>query len=194
VAPPIAKIVGSYSDVSADLVALTIHPVNSARPQAFGAEAWFDGVDEPEYEIDGGRKCKDVEGWIRGGGAGLNAPKRMVLECRLTDKFAVNWDMVLVDSKKLFVPIPEQFLTNGSRDSLVSLLDHAEEKLKCSQVIVYLRKDRKDLGAVMKLFMYLGFAVLDPGPHPLLPFVPSDDQVYLAYQIDEEDEDEDDDY
>jgi len=86
------------------------------------------------------------------------------------------------------VAVPDEFLPHGSRDSLVSLLDYAEEHLRCSHVIVAIRKDRKDLSVLLKPFMYLGFVLLRP-VHPLVPPVAmattpeSAEVAYLAYVV-----------
>jgi ornithine decarboxylase antizyme 1 len=117
----------------------------------------------------------------------------LTFNCQLADNVAVSWQTLLVDRRKLYISIQDKFLPSGSRESLVSLLDYAESTLKCSDIVVCLRNDRPDRPAVMRLFMYLGFALLDPGS-PLIP-VSSGDVAYMAYHIeaDEEDDDDDDD-
>lgn len=82
-------------------------------------------------------------------------------KCPLSDEKEVEWKTLLVDGT-LYVDIPAQIMPEGSRDSLVSLLEFAEEKLECEKVFVCFNKDRKDRAALMRAFMFLGFTVVPP--------------------------------
>lgn len=82
-------------------------------------------------------------------------------KCPLSDEKEFEWKTLLVDGT-LYVDIPASMLPEGSRDSLVSLLEFAEEKLECEKVFVCFKKDRKDRAALMKVFMFLGFSVVSP--------------------------------
>jgi len=92
----------------------------------------------------------------------------------------VHWDTLLI-GKTLFVEIPADILPEGSRESFVSLLEHAEDVLGCSKVIVCFKKNRPDQGSLIRTFMFLGFALVAPGTHQLAV---SGDLIYLAYSID----------
>lgn len=82
-------------------------------------------------------------------------------KCPLSDEKEVEWKTLLVDGT-LYVDIPVGIMPEGSRDSLVSLLEFAEEKLECEKVFVCFNKDRKDRAALMRAFMFLGFTVVPP--------------------------------
>lgn len=82
-------------------------------------------------------------------------------KCPLSDEKQVEWKTLLVDGT-LYVDIPTHIMPEGSRDSLVSLLEFAEEKLECEKVFVCFNKDRKDRVALMRAFMFLGFTVVAP--------------------------------
>lgn len=82
-------------------------------------------------------------------------------KCPLSEEKEVEWKTLLVDGT-LYVDIPTSMLPEGSRDSLVSLLEFAEEKLECEKVFVCFKKDRKDRAALMRVFMFLGFNVVPP--------------------------------
>jgi len=117
--------------------------------------------------------------------------QRLTFESRLADDVSFSWQTLLVDRKKLFVLVPDKLLQNGSRDSFVRLLDYAESTLKCSHVVVYFKKDRKDVSSVMRLFMYFGFTLLKP-EHGLIA-TSSADMLYMAYSVDfSADDDEED--
>jgi len=111
-----------------------------------------------------------------------SAVQRLTFESRLADEVSFSWQTLLVDRKKLFVFVPDKLLQHGSRDSFVSLLEYAESILKCSHIIVYFKKDRKDMSSVMRLFMYFGFTLLKPGQS--LIAASSSDMLYMAYSVD----------
>jgi hypothetical protein len=92
----------------------------------------------------------------------------------------VHWDTLLI-GKTLFVEIPADILPEGSRESFVSLLEHAEDVLGCSKVIICFKKNRADQASLIRTFMFLGFSLVAPGTHQLAV---SRDLVYLAYSID----------
>lgn len=82
-------------------------------------------------------------------------------KCPLSEEKQVEWSTLLIDGV-LYVDIPTSMLPEGSRDSLISLLEFAEEKLECEKVFVCFKKDRKDRAALMRVFMFLGFNVVSP--------------------------------
>lgn len=82
-------------------------------------------------------------------------------KCPLSDEKEVEWRTLLVDGT-LYVDMPVHIMPAGSRDSLVSLLEFAEEKLECDKVFVCFNRERKDRAALMRAFMFLGFTVVPP--------------------------------
>jgi len=109
----------------------------------------------------------------------------------------VEWETILLESR-LYVEVPPGILPEGSRESLIELLEYAEEKLKCSHVILCFKRARPDRGSLLRVFNFFGFWVLPPS-HALAPR--SEDLLYMAYAIDgdaassssEDDDDDDDD-
>lgn len=97
----------------------------------------------------------------------------------LTDNLLVKWESLLLDSR-LYIQLPSNNLHQGGRDSLVELLDIAEEQLGCSQVIVMFTRNRQDVAQLMRTFKFLGFETLPPG-HEWLP--PATDHHFMAYNI-----------
>jgi len=76
-------------------------------------------------------------------------------------------------SKGCFIEAPEEALSS-SKESLVELLDHAEEKGSTEAHLV-LSKNRPDLRATMQSMMFLGFNLVAPtGPS---------DTVVLRYEL-----------
>jgi hypothetical protein len=91
----------------------------------------------------------------------------------------VTWETLLI-GKTLFIEIPSDILPEGSKESFVSVLEHAEEVLGCSKVIVCFKKNRDDRESLIRTFMFLGFVLVAPGTHQLAV---SGDLMYLAYSI-----------
>lgn len=82
-------------------------------------------------------------------------------KCPLSEEKEFEWKTLLVNGT-LYVDVPASMLPEGSRDSLISLLEFAEEKLECEKVFVCFKKDRKDRAALMRVFMFMGFSVVSP--------------------------------
>ena len=85
----------------------------------------------------------------------------MSFKCPLSEEKQVEWNTLLVNGI-LYVDIPTSVLPEGSRDSFVSLLEFAEEKLECEKVFVCFKRNRADRAALMRVFMFLGFTVVPP--------------------------------
>jgi ornithine decarboxylase antizyme 1 len=81
--------------------------------------------------------------------------------CSLSDEKEVEWKTLLVNGI-LYVDIPSSVLPDGSRDSFVSLLEFAEDKLDCEKVYVCFKRNRPDKTALMRVFMFFGFSVVPP--------------------------------
>ena len=67
-------------------------------------------------------------------------------------------------------------------DSFVALLEYAETDLQVSHVVVRLTKTQSDLSAVVRLFMFFGFAPLPP-THALMSLIKCEGCVCLAYDV-----------
>jgi len=100
-------------------------------------------------------------------------------QCPLSDQKEVEWKTLLVNGT-LYVDIPASVLPEGSRDSFVSLLEFAEEKLECEKVFVCFKRNRPDRQALMRVFMFLGFTVVPPDSKE----VPQNDDIMsMVYNI-----------
>jgi len=103
----------------------------------------------------------------------------LIFKLRLTENMEVRWE-TLIHDRKLYIQVPNGILPDGSKEGFVSLLEYAEEVLKCTHVVVFFKKDRSDRACLVRTFMFLGFEVLAPG-HELCP--PMDDSFYMTYII-----------
>ncbi|KAL8558284.1 hypothetical protein ACOMHN_063978 [Nucella lapillus] len=107
----------------------------------------------------------------------------------------VVWETILVDKQRLYVEVPPGILPEGSRESLITLLEFAEEQLKCTHVILCFKKTRPDRASLLRVFNFFGFSILPPN-HSLVPA--TEDLLFMAYVIDnasssDDDDDDDDD-
>jgi len=102
----------------------------------------------------------------------------------------VSWETTLLDST-LYVELPTGILPEGSKESLVMLLEYAEEKLKCNHVVVCFNKNRPDRVSLLRVFNFFGFQMLPPGDPLVKSRAP--DVLFMAYTIEKDSEDEDDD-
>jgi len=100
-------------------------------------------------------------------------------KCPLSDEKEVEWKTLLVNGV-LYVDIPTSVLSDGSRDSFVSLLEFAEEKLECEKVFVCFKRNRPDRTALMRVFMFFGFTVVPPD-YKQVP--QNDDIMSMVYNI-----------
>ncbi|XP_025081917.1 LOW QUALITY PROTEIN: ornithine decarboxylase antizyme 1-like [Pomacea canaliculata] len=102
----------------------------------------------------------------------------------------VVWETILVDNSRLYVEVPHGILPEGSRESLITLLEYAEEQLKCTHVILCFKKNRPDRSSLLRVFNFFGFTILPPG-HQLVP--KTEDLIFMAYVIDNDGTDSSDD-
>jgi len=107
-----------------------------------------------------------------------------VLQGEVVEGLEVTWETMLVDGK-LFVEIPSGILPEGSKEGLVTLLEFAEEKLQCKNVIIFFKRDRNNRSSLIKTFMFLGFEVVSPG-NCLVPNI--GDLIFMAYTIADDDD------
>lgn len=116
------------------------------------------------------------------------SPTHITIKLHVTDKISSSWESVLDHSNNiLYVALPEQITHEASKQSFLSLLEFAEEKLDCDGVVLCIRKDRPDRANLVKTFLFLGFQPLNP-KSPLAPpqeYGQNDDNLFLFYNIEE---------
>ncbi|ESO89714.1 hypothetical protein LOTGIDRAFT_124535 [Lottia gigantea] len=93
------------------------------------------------------------------------------------------WETILIDGK-LYVELPGGILPEGSKESLITLLEYAEEKLNCTHVILCFKKNRTDRANLMRVFSFFGFQLVPPGDE-LVPRV--EELMFMVYVIDADD-------
>ena len=106
-------------------------------------------------------------------------PVFLKFRLRIAENVEASWETVLKDHI-LYITVPNGTLPEGSKEGFISLLEYAEENLKCTHVIVCFKKNRSDRASLIRTFMFLGFQMLSPN-HVLCPAAP--DYLAMAYVI-----------
>lgn len=116
----------------------------------------------------------------------INLPSRITLKLHVTENTLSVWETVLNPLNNiLYVALPSVLTPEASKQSFITLLEFAEEKLGCTSVVLCMRKDRPDRPTLVRTFLFLGFQPLSP-KSPLAPPHHTDDHnLYLIYNNEE---------
>lgn len=133
---------------------------------------------QPPVNAEGLFTTQDVDSLAQCAQVALN----LCFKIRPVECMEVTWETALLGDK-LYVELPGGILPEGSKESLVTLLEYAEDKLKCSYVILCFKKSRSDRTNLLRVFNFLGFSVVPPGD-PLVPKV--EELLYMVYVIDDD--------
>jgi hypothetical protein len=90
-------------------------------------------------------------------------PTQITLKLHVTESTFSVWQTVLNNINNiLYVALPEKMSHEASKQSFISLLEFAEEKLEATAVVLCMRKSRPDRAALVRTFLFLGFQPLNP--------------------------------
>jgi ornithine decarboxylase antizyme 1 len=167
----------SSSSSSADSAS---SPSSSRHSFSSSRESSCDSINEQASVAATAQKCVSSSEFIDFDEIADNPDSLLVnFRCALSDEKEVEWKTLLVNGI-LYVDIPTSVLPDGSRDSFVSLLEFAEEKLDCEKVYVCFKRNRADKTALMRVFMFFGFSVVPPNDKN----VPQNDDIMsMVYSI-----------
>lgn len=113
-----------------------------------------------------------------------NNPLKITFRYPLTPRTTLTWDTTL-SKGNLYIEVPNGCLPDASREAFVTLLEYAEEVLKCKHAIVCFRKERHDRALLVRTFMFLGFYLVPPGSElAVTPHNKETEYVFLMYKID----------
>jgi len=126
-------------------------------------------------------ECSDVVRKI----TEMNQPARITFKLRVTQHTSSIWETVLHPANNiLYVALPSVLVPEASKQSFITLLEFAEEKIGCSAIVLCIRKDRADRKNLVRTFLILGFKVLSP-KSVLAPQNTEDDNLFFIYNIEE---------
>lgn len=83
----------------------------------------------------------------------------------------------------LFLTVPNGIVIERSKEAFITLLEFAEEKLRCKSIIVCFSKSRQERNTLIRMFMFLGFVMLPPNQLIVPTLDVQDDTLYMAYSI-----------
>lgn len=90
------------------------------------------------------------------------------------------WDGTLLTGGRLVIDANPLSLSDWSKESFVTLLEYAEDRLGCREIYVEFSKNRPDCATLIHIFMYLGFAMIAPDR---APFPCSFHNIVMAYLV-----------
>lgn len=114
-------------------------------------------------------------------------PIRITLKLHVTEATFSVWDTVLnPENNILYVALPTVLLPEASKQSFITLLEFAEEKLDVDAVVLCMRKDRTDRPNLVRTFLFLGFQPLSPKSSLAPPQSGVDTNLFLIYKIEDD--------
>lgn len=106
---------------------------------------------------------------------------KLTFKLRLTERTEARWETIL-HGQFLYIQVPTSLLPEGSKEGFVALLEYAEEVLKCTDIIICMKRDRPDKAQLVRTFMFIGFTVLPPG-HDLMMQTNDASNICMRYTI-----------
>jgi len=118
---------------------------------------------------------------------GSHQPVKLIFKISPVAGLEVCWETTLMN-KCLYMELAPGILPEGSKESLVTLLEYAEDKLKCKSVIICFDKCSSDRVSLLRVFNFFGFQMLPP--HHELVTKPLSHLIFMAYTIEDDDTEE----
>ncbi|XP_075167312.1 LOW QUALITY PROTEIN: ornithine decarboxylase antizyme [Haematobia irritans] len=114
-------------------------------------------------------------------------PTRIAIKFHVTEKKFTKWECVLnPENNILYVAMPEKLAPEASQQTLLSLLEFAEDKLEVDGVVMCIRKDRADRAHILESFLLMGFEPLSRKAVEAPPAAEKDvENFFLIYRIEE---------
>ncbi|ORX52891.1 hypothetical protein BCR36DRAFT_323884 [Piromyces finnis] len=83
------------------------------------------------------------------------------LVSRRLDNHGINTFYSFIKNSTLYIEMPSE-CNWDFQESMTSLLDLAEEIFGCEKIVIFMRKNKKDLQVLIRSFVYIGFEVVNP--------------------------------
>lgn len=113
-------------------------------------------------------------------------PIRIAIKLHVTENTYTNWETILNPVNNILYVAMPNLPAPGSKQTFMSLLEFAEEKLEVDAVVMCIPKSLPDRKIFLEAFMFMGFEALSRHS-PLAPPSAEDDNnnFYLIYHIEE---------
>jgi ornithine decarboxylase antizyme 1 len=113
-------------------------------------------------------------------------PIKITLKLHVTEHTYSVWESVLnPETNILYVVLPSVLLPEASKQSFITLLEFAEEKLDVDGIVLCMQKDRTDRANLVRTFLFLGFQPLSPKSELAPPEKTDANNLFLIYHIEE---------
>lgn len=113
-------------------------------------------------------------------------PIKITIKLHVTETTFSVWESVLnPDNNILYVALPSVLLPEASKQSFITLLEFAEDKLDVDAIVLCMRKDRMDRPNLVRTFLFLGFQPLSPSSELAPPESADSNNLFLIYNIEE---------
>ncbi|KAH8416071.1 hypothetical protein KR222_007679, partial [Zaprionus bogoriensis] len=114
-------------------------------------------------------------------------PVQISIKLHVTEDQSTNWMTILNPINNiLYVAFPTDLPPAGSKQTFVSLLEFAEDKLEVDGIVLVMRKDQPDCARLIETFLFMGFEPLSRKAPKAPPAAINDNEnYYFLYNIEE---------
>jgi len=114
-------------------------------------------------------------------------PIRITIKLHVTENKFTEWDSVLnPNNNVLYIAMPEVLPPEASKQTFVSLLEFAEEKLEVDAVVLTIKKSIPERARFLETFLIMGFQPLSRKSEFAPPAAENDSEnFYLIYHIED---------
>ena len=114
-------------------------------------------------------------------------PTRISIKLHVTENKFTEWDSVLNPINNiLYIEMPEVLPPEASKQTFISLLEFAEEKLEVDAVVLAIRKNTENRARFLETFLIMGFQPLSRKSEFSPPGTENDsDNYFLIYHIED---------
>ncbi|XP_037956996.1 LOW QUALITY PROTEIN: ornithine decarboxylase antizyme [Teleopsis dalmanni] len=116
-----------------------------------------------------------------------NHPIRIIIKLHVTENKFTKWESVLNPLNNiLYVSMPEELPPEASKQTFVSLLEFAEDKLDVDAVVLIIKKNQTDRARLIETFFIMGFQPLSR-KSPMAPPATENnsENFFLIYNIED---------
>ncbi|KAH8400937.1 hypothetical protein KR009_001903, partial [Drosophila setifemur] len=114
-------------------------------------------------------------------------PVQISIKLHVTEDQHTNWMTILNPvNNLLYVALPKELPPAGSKQTFLSLLEFAEDKLEVDGIVMAMRKDQPDRARLIEAFLFMGFEPLSRKAPQAPPAAINDNENnYFLYTIEE---------
>ncbi|XP_017069252.1 LOW QUALITY PROTEIN: ornithine decarboxylase antizyme [Drosophila eugracilis] len=114
-------------------------------------------------------------------------PVQITIKLHVTEDQYTNWNTILNPvNNLLYVALPKDLPPAGSKQTFISLLEFAEDKLEVDGIVMAMPKDQPDRARLIEAFLFMGFEPLSRKAPQAPPAAINDNENhYFFYSIEE---------